>query len=57
MFNASPIYKVTLTLHRAMKFSHLKINGKLLLVTTGTKNVILQIYTAYQNMKFPYWLH
>lgn len=57
MFNTSPIYKAVLTVHGGMKFSHLKINGKFLLVATGIKNVILQIYTADQNMKFPCWLH
>jgi len=52
----SPISEVILTVHIAVKFCHLKINGKLLLVATGSKN-LLQISTTDQNIKFHYQTH
>lgn len=57
IFSISPISEVVLTVHIAVKFCHLKINGKLPLVATGSENVILQIYTTDQNIKFHCWIH
>lgn len=50
IFSISPISKFFLTVQIAVKFCHLKINGKL--VATDSENVILQIYTTDQNIKF-----